>query len=117
MNISSIQSDINSLYSDIDNIEKTLPAFAVTPTSSPVYTLSEPNQSCTWRYYADYNLYGYAEEPNSYSTRDPAIKRCVELGTRCNAIKLNDYGPYVWYYVLFAPNENPIRSYAGKRSN
>ena len=114
MNISSIQSDINSLYSDIDNIEKTLPAFAATPTSSPVYTVSVPNQSCTWRYYADYYLQGNVEEPNSYTTRDPAIKRCLELGTRCNAIKLNDNK---WYRVLFQPNENPIRSTLGKRSN
>ena len=72
-----------------------------------------PNQSCTWRYYSGYYLNGDAAYPNRYSTRDAAIKRCVELDTRCNAIKL--YGGQ--YHVLFKPNENPNRSSSGKRSN
>ena len=71
-----------------------------------------PNQSCTWRYYAGYYLNGDAVS-TTYSTRDAAIQKCVELDTRCNAIKL--YGGQ--YRVLFKPNENPNPSSAGKRSN
>ena len=108
-----MQGDINSLYSDIDSIERTLPQFAATPTSSPVYTVSVPNQSCTWRYYSGYYLNGDAESPNTYSTRDAAIQRCVKLDTRCNAIKF--YGGQ--YRVLFKPYENPKPSSSGKRSN
>ena len=43
------------------------------------------------------------------------MKRCVELDTKCNAIKQGNSGEL--YSVLFKPNENPNRSSSGKRSN
>lgn len=110
MNIDQIRADINSLHSDIAIIEQTLPQFAATPTSSPVYTVNEPNQSCTWRYYNGYYLNGDATS-DRYSNRDAAIQKCVELDTRCNAIKYYSGS----YRVLFKPFENPKPSSSGTK--
>ena len=76
--------------------------------STRTMTVDDPNRSCTWLEYNDYD-YPSAESIGSYGDSSSALERCIEVGkNKCNAVRYRNMN--CWrcpprYYPIFISGE------------
>merc|ERR1712156_315562 len=96
---------------DLTHSETCFEAQCTTSTKAPVTqpATTQPTTSCNWSYYGGKYLNGPISGKQSYSSLSLAQQRCIQLNSRCNAVKQRGSS----YQLVSNTWDSPQQSSAG----
>merc|ERR1712156_9056 len=96
---------------DLTHSETCFEAQCTTSTKAPVTqpATTQPTTSCNWSYYGGKYLNGPISGEQSYSSLSLAQQRCIQLNSRCNAVKQRGSS----YQLVSNTWDSPQQSSAG----